>query len=52
MVIEFNIKKEGAIQKKLNRYKELKIGYFMQSLNDKEEIEFDEIEQWLKIHNI
>ena len=39
------------VQKKLKRFEELKIGYFEQNLSDIEEIELNEIENWLKIHN-
>ena len=51
MVIEFNLKKEVIIQKKIKRFEELKVRYFNQTITDKEEIEFDNIEKWLKIHN-
>jgi len=51
LVIEFTNKKEVIIQKKLKRFEELKIGYFEQNLSDTEEIELNEIENWLKIHN-
>lgn len=52
LVIEFTNKKEVIIQKKLKRFEELKIGYFEQNLSDTEEIELNDIENWLKIHNI
>lgn len=52
MVIEFNKKREGILQKKLKRFEELKIGYFNQNLEDYEEIELDNLGEWLKIHII
>jgi predicted DNA-binding protein with PD1-like motif len=50
LVIEFTNKKEVIIQKKLKRFEELKIGYFNQNLEDYEEIELDDLGEWLKIH--
>lgn len=51
IVIEFTNKKDVIIQKKIKRFEELKVRYFNQTITDKEEIEFDNIEKWLKIHN-
>lgn len=50
MVVEFKTKKEGILQKKIKRFKELKVKNFSDTLDENEEIEFNEIEQWLKIH--
>ena len=50
MVIEFSEKREGMLQKKLNRFEELKIGYFEQNLEDYEERELNDLGEWLKIH--
>lgn len=52
MVIEFTNKKEVIVQKKIKRFEELKVRYFNQTITDTEEIEFDDIEKWLKIHNV
>lgn len=51
MVLEFKIKKEGMLQKKIKRFEELKVRNFSDTLDRSEEIEFDELEEWLKIHN-
>ena len=51
MVVEFNTRKGEVLQKKIDRFNELKVKYFMDNLNDKEEIEFNNIEKWLKIHS-
>ena len=51
MVLEFKIKKEGILQKKIKRFEELKVKNFSDTLDENEEIEFDELEKWLKIHN-
>jgi len=50
VVIEFNQKRDGIVQKKLKRFEELKIGYFEQNLEDYEERELDDLGEWLKIH--
>lgn len=51
MVIEFNTSRNKIVDNKLKRFEQLKIGYFNQSLSDSEEMELNEIESWLKIHN-
>ena len=51
MVLEFKTKKEGVLQKKLKRFEELKVKNFSDTLDKKEEIEFDKLYEWLKIHN-
>jgi len=51
VVLEFKIKKEGILQKKIKRFEELKVKNFSDTLDENEEIEFDELEKWLKIHN-
>lgn len=50
MLIEFKTKKEGILQKKLDRFKELKIKSFMDSLEDNEKIEYDKVYEWVKLH--
>jgi hypothetical protein len=52
MLIELNVKRDGLIKQKIKRFNELKIGYFEDNLEESEQIELDEIERWLKIHNI
>lgn len=49
-VLEFKSSKNKIIESKRARYEQLKIGYFEQNLSEAEEIEIDEIEQWLKLH--
>lgn len=51
MVIEFGISRNKLLESKLHRFNQLKIGYFEQNLSETEEIELNEIENWLKIHN-
>lgn len=51
MVLEFKTKKEGILQKKIKRFEELKVKNFSDTMDKKEEIEFDKLEEWLKIHN-
>lgn len=51
MVLEFKTKKEGMLQKKIKRFEELKVKNFSDTMDKKEEIEFDKLEEWLKIHN-
>ena len=50
MVIEFSTSRNKLYDNKLNRFTQLKIGYFNQNLSDAEELELSEIENWLKIH--
>ena len=51
MVLEFKTKKEGMLQKKIRRFEELKVKNFSDTLDKNDEIEFDKLEEWLKIHN-
>lgn len=51
MVLEFQTRKDDIAQKKLNRFNELKVKNFMDCLSNSEEIEFNNIAEWLKIHN-
>jgi hypothetical protein len=51
VVLEFKTKKEGILQKKIKRFEELKVKNFSDTMDKKEEIEFDKLEEWLKIHN-
>lgn len=51
MVLEFQTRKDDVVQKKLNRFNELKVKSFMDCLNESEEIEMNNIVNWLKIHN-
>jgi len=50
MLIEFNTKKEGIIQKKVKRFEELKIKEFSDTLEDNEKKEYDEVYKWVKLH--
>lgn len=52
MIIEFGTSKNKLYENKLKRFNQLKIGYFEQNLSNTEEVELNEIENWLKIHNI
>jgi hypothetical protein len=53
MVIEFWTSKEQLIKSKRKRFEELNTMYFMQQeMNNAEVVEWNELEQWLKIHNI
>jgi hypothetical protein len=51
MVIEFGISKEQLIKSKLKRFEEMKPKAYQESLEPWEEKEFDELYDWLKIHN-
>ena len=51
MVLEFKTKKEGIVQKKLKRYEELKVKNFQDSFMGNEENEFNQLSEWLEIHN-
>ena len=51
MIIEFKSNKTNIINKKLKRFNDLKVKNFSGILTDSEEIELDETEKWLKIHN-
>ena len=51
MVLEFKTKKEGILQKKLKRFDELKVKNFEDAFIGNEEDEFNELAEWLKIHN-
>ena len=52
MLLEFKTKKEGILQKKKKRYEELKVKNFQDSFIGNEEDEFNELAEWLKIHNV
>jgi hypothetical protein len=51
MVIEFSTSINELYNNKLYRFNQLKIGYFEQNLSEIEEIELNQLEKWLKIHN-
>jgi len=51
-IIEFGSSKGSMIQKKLKRFNELKGWRFSDIITPQEEIELDEVQQWLIIHNI
>ena len=51
MVLEFKVKKEGILQKKIKRYEELKVKNFQDSFMGNEESEFNQLSEWLEIHN-
>ena len=50
-VIEFKSKTSNLLEKKLKRFNELKIKNFEDSFIGNEEKEFNEIAEWLRIHN-
>ena len=52
MLLEFKTKKEGILQKKLKRFDELKVKNFEDAFIGNEEDEFNELAEWLKIHNV
>jgi hypothetical protein len=51
MVIQFNTRVNELYNNKLHRFNQLKIGYFEQNLSEIEEIELNQLESWLKVHN-
>lgn len=51
MILEFQTRKDDITQKKIKRFKELNSRYFMDNLTENEEIELNNIANWLKIHN-
>lgn len=51
MILELKTKKEYILQRKLDRFSELKVKSFMDCLNESEENEMNSIANWLKIHN-
>jgi len=50
-VIEFRSRSKDILEKKEKRFKELKVKNFMDSFQDNEESEFNELDEWLKIHS-
>lgn len=51
-IIQFKSGTSNIIEKKLKRFNELKIKYFEDAFIGNDENEFNELEDWLKIHNI
>jgi hypothetical protein len=52
MVIEFSTNKQKLFNSYLHRYQELNSKYFMQQeMSNDEVIEWNKLENWLKIHN-
>jgi hypothetical protein len=52
MVIEFGTSRNKLLDSKLHRYRELNSKYFMQQeMSDIEVVEWNKLEQWLKIHS-
>lgn len=51
MVLEFKSNKTNLINKKLERFNQLKIRNFSGTLEDYEERELNEVSEWLQIHN-
>ena len=51
-VIEFKSKTSRVIEKKLKRFNELKVKNFNDSFENNEKNEFNQLAEWLKIHNV
>jgi hypothetical protein len=51
MVIEFKSSKDKLIESKRKRFKELNTRYFIQNITDDEVIEWNKLEDWLRIHS-
>lgn len=52
MVIQFNTSVNELYNNKLHRYKELNSMYYMQQeMSNAEIIEWNDLEQWLKVHD-
>ena len=50
-VIEFKMGTSSICNKKLKRYEELKVKNFQDSFMGNEENEFNQLSEWLEIHN-
>ena len=50
-VIQFKSGTSNVYNKKLRRFNELKIKYFEDAFIGNDENEFNELAEWLKIHN-
>ena len=50
-VIEFKSRTSNLFEKKLRRFNELKIKNFEDSFIGNDENEFNELAEWLKMHN-